>query len=377
MSMETVKVGVLFSQSGAMAVSENAHLQGILLACEEINSTGGAGGRMIEPVILDPAGSDQRYAQLATELLLQHRVDAIFGCCLSTSRKAVLPVIERFNGILFYPSVYEGFEYSPNVIYGGAVPNQVIVPLLEYVFENHGKNIALIGSDTLYAREINRIVMEFAVDSGGRVVGPRYFEFGTQPGEFAPFLQSVKDQGVSAIISTTVGDESVRLYDCHSQFDGAGLPPIASLTTTESELARMPAAARKGHLSVLPYFGALDHPANGKFRAAFAERFGAQSCPGVYSEVCYTQMHIYAQAVARLGTTDSQAVLAALPEIVFKSPSGDTMLDADTNHFLLRPLVGLSREDGEFDVVWRGPHVVRADPYLVAYDRSIGQRVPV
>lgn len=377
MAIETIKVGVLFSQSGPMAVSENAHLQGILLACDEINSAGGAGGRMIEPVLLDPAGSDRRYAQLATELLLQHRVDAIFGCCLSTSRKAVLPVVERFNGILFYPSVYEGFEYSPNVIYGGAVPNQVIVPLLEYVFEHHGKNIALIGSDTLYAREINRIVTEFVADSGGRIVGPRYFEFGTQPGEFAPFLQSLRDQGVSAIIATTVGDESVRLYECHSQFGAAGLPPIASLTTTESELARMPAEARQGHLSVLPYFSTLDQPENTRFRASFAARFGAGAFPGVYSEVCYTQMHLYAQAVARLGTTDSQAVLAALPEIVFKGPSGDTMLDADTNHFLLRPLVGLSREDGAFDVVWRSPHVIRADPYLVAYDRSIGQRVPV
>lgn len=375
--METIKVGVLFSQSGPMAVSENAHLQGILLACDEINSAGGAGGRMIEPVILDPAGSDQRYAQLATELLLKHRVDAIFGCCLSTSRKAVLPVVERFNGILFYPSVYEGFEYSPNVIYGGAVPNQVIVPLLEYVFEKHGKNIALIGSDTLYAREINRIVMEFVADSGGRIVGPRYFEFGTQPGEFAPFLQAIRDQGASAIISTTVGDESVRLYECHAQFEDQSMPPIASLTTTESELARMSIHARQGHLSVLPYFGTLDRPDSVRFREAFTARFGHQSCPGVYSEVCYTQLHLYAQAVARLGTTDSQAVLAALPEIVFKGPGGDMMLDADTNHSLLRPLVGLSREDGEFDVVWRGPHMVRADPYLVAYDRSIGQRVPV
>lgn len=375
--METIKVGVLFSQSGPMAVSENAHLQGILLACEEINSAGGAGGRMIEPIILDPAGSDQRYAQLATELLLKHRVDAIFGCCLSTSRKAVLPVVERFNGILFYPSVYEGFEYSPNVIYGGAVPNQVIVPLLEYVFANCGEHIALIGSDTLYAREINRIVMEFVADSGGRIMGPKYFEFGTLPGEFAPFLQSIKDQGVHAIISTTVGDESVRLYECHAQLDDGGMPPIASLTTTESELARMSAAARKGHLSVLPYFGTLDLPDNRTFRDSFARRFGERCCPGVYSEVCYTQLHVYAEAVARLGTTDSQAVLAALPEIVFKSPGGEAMLDADTNHFLLRPLVGLSNEDGAFEVVWRGPHLVRADPYLVAYDRSIGQRVPV
>jgi ABC-type branched-subunit amino acid transport system substrate-binding protein len=139
----------------------------------------------------------------------------------------------------------------------------------------------------------------------------------------------------------------------------------------------MPVAARKGHLSVLPYFGMLDLPDNRRFREAFARRFGEQSRPGVYSEVCYTQLHVYAQAVARLGTTDSQAVLAALPEIVFKSPGGDAVLDADTNHFLLRPLVGLSNEDGEFDVVWRGPQMVRADPYLVAYDRSIGQRVPV
>jgi branched-chain amino acid transport system substrate-binding protein len=373
--MEAIKIGVLFSQSGPMAVSENAHIRGVLLACDEINAAGGVGGRLIDPVILDPAGSDQRYAQLATELLLEHHVDAIFGCCLSTSRKAVLPVVERFHGLLFYPSVYEGFEYSPNVIYGGAVPNQVIVPLLEYVFEKHGKTIALIGSDTLYAREINRIVAEFVGDSGGRIIGPRYFDAGAQSDQFIPFLKSLDGQGVDSIIATTVGEDSVQLYEAYARLEHADArAPIASLTTTESELAKMSVAARQGHMSVLPYFGSLDLPGNLKFRQAFQKRFGAEAYPGIYSEVCYSLVHIYALAIAQCGSTDSDAVLAALPEIVFNSPGGDMVLDADTNHCLLRPLVGVSRADGGFDVVWRGPHMVRADPYLVAYDRSIGQR---
>src|SRR6056297_2930956 len=156
MNEQKIRVGVLFSQSGPMKVTEEALLKGTLLAIEEINEGGGVAGRQIDPIILDPHGNDQRYAQLATELLLNQGANVIFGCCLSDSRKRVLPVVERFNGLLFYPSVYEGFEYSPNVIYGGAVPNQLVLPLMQHIYAEHGNRLALIGTDTLYAREINR-----------------------------------------------------------------------------------------------------------------------------------------------------------------------------------------------------------------------------
>ncbi|MEO4042685.1 transporter substrate-binding domain-containing protein [Hoeflea sp. CAU 1731] len=375
---DTIKIGVLFSQTGPMAVTENAHVQGILLACEEINASGGISGRTIEPVVLDPFGSDEQYAALATELLVKHRVNVIFGTCLSSSRKAVLPVIERFNGVLFYPSVYEGFEYSPNVIYGGAVPNQVILPLLEYFYEHEGKQIALIGSDTLYAREVNRIVNEFLSESGGAVTSESYLPIGANGDHFRMVLESSIVPEVNAIISTVVGQDSITLYDAFhtAGYDGTKLP-IASLTTTESELSKMKPEARIGHISVAPYFSTLPTAASEAFRKHFVERYEKAGEPGVYSEVCYNQVHMFANAVRQAGSDDTDAILSALSGAVFKGPSGDIFVETETNHSTLRPLVGKATSDGTFEIVWRSGAVVRPDPYLVAYDRSVAGRVVV
>ncbi|MCV0427536.1 MAG: transporter substrate-binding domain-containing protein [Roseibium sp.] len=375
MSEDTISIGVLFSQTGPMAVTENAHIRGVLLACEEINAAGGIDGRRLDPLILDPAGSDDKYADLATELLVKHRVNVIFGTCLSTSRKAVVPVVERFNGVLFYPSVYEGFEYSPNVIYGGAVPNQVVIPLLEYIFHNLGHRIALIGSDTLYAREINRVVNEFMSESGGRVVAERYFPFSTNLETFAAQFEQLQDNEVDAIISTVVGEDSIVLYNAHHKAGKSGDKlPIASLTTTESELTRVEAKARAGHISVAPYFSTLDTTTNETFRAGFAERFGDEIIPGVYSEVCYSQVQLFANAVRQCGSDDTELLLPALSGAVFKSPGGDLFLDIETNHLMFRPLIGRSTESGEFDIVFRGKNIF-PDPYLVAYDRTVAGNI--
>ncbi|MBR0933708.1 transporter substrate-binding domain-containing protein [Bradyrhizobium jicamae] len=371
MDRGTVKLGVLFSQTGPMAVTEKAHIEGVLIACDEINRKGGIDGRPLEPVIADPAGEDRRYEELATDLLLRQRVSAIVGCCLSTSRKRVVPVVERYNGVLLYPSVYEGFEYSPNVLYGGAVPNQVIVPLLEYLFTHRGKDIGLIGSDTLYAREINRLVKEFLAESGGKIVGEIYLPFATTRDRFRPSLEHLVARQPHAIISTVVGEDTVSLYEAFSMVQKGGGVPIASLTTTESELSRMSPGARAGHLSALTYFGSLDAPQNPEFVAAYQKRYGQDKMPGVYTEVCYVLVHMFADAVRQAGDSDSDCILPILSGTVFKGPSGDKAIDLDNNHFLLRPMIGQASERGDFEIVWKSPGVVRPDPYLVSYDRSL------
>lgn len=376
MNNEPVKIGVLFSETGPMAITENASLQGTMLACDEINRSGGISGRPIEPVILNPDGVDLRYAELATDLLLKHRVDSVFGCCLSTSRKAVLPIIERFNGVLFYPSVYEGFEYSPNVIYGGAVPNQTILPLLEYIFRNLGPKVALIGSDTLYSREINRIVSEFVASSGGEIVSERYLPFCTELHRIESALTEVSNKTADVILSTVVGGDIVALY---SGYAGSGLEPsktpIASLTTTESELAKVDSGARSGHLSVSPYFAALETRESKLFMELFQQLYGDSVQPSVYSEVCYSLVHMYANAVRLRGSTQTESVLEALSGAVFKGPGGDLSIDPETNHFTLRPNIGRSNESGGFDILWTSPSVIRPDPYLVSYDRTIRSQV--
>lgn len=373
---ETVKVGVLFSQTGSMAVTETAHINGVLLACEEINARGGIRGRLLEPILMNPDGDDRKYAEMATDLLVNYGVKTIFGCCLSTSRKAVLPLIERFDGVLFYPSVYEGFEYSPNVIYGGAVPNQIVPPLLEYVFEHHGRRIALIGSDTLYAREINRIVKEFLSESGGDVVAEVYLPFSAETGEIRAAIAQCGVDQTDAVLSTMVGGDSVALYNLYAE---SGLReksvPIASLTTTETELMKVSQGARSGHISVASYFASVETPQNPTFVSAFQGKYGVDAGPSVYSEVGYSLVHFYANAAGLNGKVDTRSVLQALSGSVFKAPGGDLSIDMDTNHFTLRPHIGLSCADATFDVVWDSPKVAAPDPYLVAYDRSITTRV--
>ncbi len=372
LAKEPFSFGVLLSQSGVMDVSETAHLRGILLACEEINAGGGVNGHPLSPIIVDPKGDDRMYAELATELLLGAKVNAIFGCCLSSSRKVVLPVVERFNGVLFYPSVYEGFEYSPNVIYGGAVPNQLVVPLLEYLYTRHGRRIALIGSDTLYAREINRIVKEFLFESSGTCVSEQYLSLSSSPEDFALATRKVASLQPDAILSTVVGQHSVALYEAYAE--ACPIPkraPIASLTTTEAELALMSAAARVGHLAVSPYFSSIGTPGNAAFTALY-QRFHKIGTPGVYAQVAYALVHFYANALRTAGRGDTDAVLAALSGAVFNAPGGDLCIDAETNHVSVRPLIGKADADGQYAVEWRSPMVIRADPYLIAYDRSVG-----
>ncbi|KAJ54704.1 N-acetylmuramoyl-L-alanine amidase AmiC [Actibacterium mucosum KCTC 23349] len=375
METETVKVGVLFSQTGKMAVTEMAHINGVLLAIEEVNTSGGILGRAIEPILMNPDGDDRNYAKMATDLLVNYGAKTIFGCCLSTSRKAVLPLIERFDGVLFYPSVYEGFEYSPNVIYGGATPNQTVPPLLDFVFQNHGRRIALIGSDTLYAREINRVVKEFLDESDGEVVVETYLPFSPSEGEITAAIAQCRAQDTDAILSTVVGEDSVSFYRLYGKSDprAKGIP-IASLTTMETELLKVPPEARGGHLSVAAYFNAAETPQNTAFKQAFGKKYGDDVVPSVYSEVGYALVHFYANAVRMSGKTDTMSVLQALSGAVFKAPGGDLFIDVETNHLTLRPHIGRSRTDGTFEIVWNSPKAAAPDPYLVAYDRSVTSR---
>lgn len=383
MSSDKIKIGILFSQSGPMASPENSHLKGVLLACEEINSSGGIDGQLLDPIIMDPGGDDRRYSQMATELLIKHKVSVIFGCCLSSSRKAVIPIVERFNGILFYPAVYEGFEYSPNVIYGGGVPNQLVLPLLEYLYTHYGKKIGLIGSDYVFAREINRVVTEFSDESNGEIVAECYLPFESTEGELRTVLSQVLLNEPDVILSTVVGQDGVSLYKIYAEMntdkrddtEHVGVIPIASMTSSESDLAKLEEDSREGHLVVAPYFSSIQSQNNKKFVSAYKARFGEKEEPCAFSEVGYSLLNIFADAIHLAGKSDADSILAALSGAVFKSPGGNLFLDVDTNHFALRPYVAKSTIDGTFEILWKGDTVVRPDPYLIAYNRSLDDSI--
>ncbi len=367
-----IPIGVLFSQSGPMSVTEMAHLKGTLMAIEEINKNGGIDGMLLQPIVDDPKSDPSTSRKLANKLLTQDQVSVIFGCCSSSIRKAVLPIIERHGALLFYPSFYEGFEYSPNIVYTGATPNQTVIPLVELLFNKYGKRFAMVGSDYIYAHEINRIVKEFLIESGGSVVTELYIQQGADKEKFKLVAEKLAMFSPDIIFSTVVGVDTAKLYDsCQEEGIEARNCPIASLTTSESELAGMCEESRCGHITALPYFQSVKTDENQKFQTLYQSKYGSDDLPCVYSETTYSQVHILSQALSRVSSLAPEALLSAIEGIQFQAPQGSIMIDLDNNHTYLTPRIGQSTAEGTFEIVWQAPEPIKPDPYLVAYDRTI------
>jgi len=236
--MVTWRVGVLFSRSGATAVSETEHFFGTALAIEELNNAGGVLGRPIEPVVYDPTSDPLTYRRYAERLLGDDGVNVIFGCSTSSCRKAVLPVVERRNGLLWYPSLYEGFEYSPNVIYTGAAPNQNSFQLSEYLIQNGGRHFYFIGTDYIYPRESNRIMRDLVESRGGEVVGEKYLPMVAGDDDLKAVVADIAARKPDVVFATIVGQSARRFYRMYSDagFDRRRRP-VASLTMVEGEIA--------------------------------------------------------------------------------------------------------------------------------------------
>lgn len=375
---EAIYVGVLFSQSGSMAVTEKAHLEGTLLAICEINESGGVLGKQIVPIIENPVSSSTQYALLARDLLSKNEeVSVIFGCCSSASRKAVLPVIERFGSMLFYPSFYEGFEYSPSILYTGASPNQTIIPLIEYIFKHHGKKLFLIGSDYIYPHEVNRIVKEFLEESGGQLVGEEYVLLGANEATYKSVAEKAKASGCDVVLSTVVGKDTAHFYEAYkAAFSGSDRPPIASLTTSESELALMSEEARQGNITASVYFNTIESNENKLFSEKFRKKHGKDSQPSVYSQTAYFQVHLFAKALELSGGSFDMEVLSSfLKGLKIDTPQGMVEIDGENNHLNMIPRIGLSKKDGTFEIVWQSSNSIKPDPYLVGYNRTILSKV--
>src|SRR5882757_5084720 len=269
------RVGVLFSRTGLTAVTETEHFLGTALAIQEINQAGGVLGREIEVVAYDLESDPVTYRRLADRLLTEDGISVIFGCSSSAERKAVLPAIERRNGLLWYPSLYEGFEYSPNVIYTGASPNQNSFPLAEYLVRNHGRRVFLVGSDYVYPRESNRIMRDLVESYGGEIVGELYVPMEASPLQLQAVLKEVREQQPDVLFSTVVGRPAQNFYRLYHDagFDAARMP-IASLTIAEGEIREIGAEFCAGHITAATYFGSLDSDSNRTFVTNFHRLFG-------------------------------------------------------------------------------------------------------
>jgi branched-chain amino acid transport system substrate-binding protein len=363
------RVGILFSRSGVMKIPETEHFLGTTLAIEEINGTGGILGREIAPVAYDPGSDPQRYRLLAERLLTEDSVLIIFGCCTSAARKAVLPSIERRNGLLWYPSLYEGFEYSPNIIYTGAAPNQNSVQLADFLFEHYGARIYLVGSDYVYPRESNRILRDLLDQRTGEAVAERYFPISASAQEFDGVLREIARLQPNAIFSTLVGRSAISFYRRYADagFDPARMP-IASLTMAEGEIAAIGDSKAAGHITSAPYFSTIDSPENHAFTKRFRARFGVSSPISMYAEAAYYQVHLFAAALAECQTLNPQKLRAAALGLHYEAPQGRVTIDPDNNHTYVTPRIGRVGPDGRFTIALESAGPIKPDPYLVDYD---------
>lgn len=355
-----------------MRIPQSEHFFGTALAIEEVNAAGGILGRPVEPVAYDPGSNPVAYRELAERLLIDDGVKTIFGCSTSAERKAVLPSIERWNGLLWYPSLYEGFEYSPNIIYTGAVPNQNSIQLARFVAERYGSRIFLIGSDYIYPRESNRVMKELIDAAQGTVVGEEYFPLVLAEGSFSEALERLGRIRPDAIFSTLVGEAGISFYRQYADTElfAAGIP-IASLTMAEGELAQIGGERAVGHITAAPYFSTVETPANRLFSERFRAKFGADRPISMYAEAAYCQVHLFAQALEACGTTNPQVLAREALGAEFQAPQGVVTIDPDNNHAYVTPRIGIATADGTFRIVHEEAEPVKPDPYLVSYDYDL------
>lgn len=369
MQDHSIKVGVLYSQTGVVSAIGNSQLQGTLLAIDEVNAAGGVNGRMIVPISYDTQSNPDLDAAFAEKLILEDKVKVIFGGYTSISRRAILPVVEKWNRLLFYPTMYEGFEFSNNVIYTGATPNQNIVQLVEYMTSNYGTRVYLVGSDYIFPYESNRIMKELLTQyEDGEVLGEVYLKLNASEDEFLPIIEDIKEKKPDFIFSTVVGETTAYLYKHYAQ---AGLKPqqmpIASLSTSEAEIAQMGAEAAAGHFTASPYFQSVDSQVNRECLANFRKKFGHGAIPNMNWEAAYFQVHLFANAMAQSNDDDIEALLPYLLDSEFNAPQGLISIDPLSHHTNLNPRIGRANADGQFTIVRESSNQVYADPYLVTH----------
>ena len=365
-AFESWRVGVLFSQSGVMAVIEETQLRATLLAIDEINRSGGINGRELVPVIYDPQSDAQAYALCAKRLMIEDGVNMIFGCYTSSSRKAVLPVVERLNGLLWYPTLYEGFEFSSNVIYTGAAPNQNSVALSSYLSRTYGPRFYFVGSDYVYPRESNRVMRDLLRRRGCTVVGETYLDLRSKRNDFGPVMRQIKNAGADVIFSTVVGYSTIYLYQAFLEAGlDARVTPIASLTTTESEVRAMGFDIAAGHITAAPYFQSVSGERNDSFVKCYKARYGEDEPTNMCAEAAYFQVHLFANALAQTNSLDTDLIKQCVLGSDFDAPQGRVSVSAATSHTNLWSRVGRVDRRGQFEIMQQSEMPVGADPFLV------------
>jgi urea transport system substrate-binding protein len=359
-AQDTIKVGILHSLSGTMAISETTLKDTDLMMIEEQNKKGGLLGKKLEAVVVDPASDWPLFAEKAQELLEKDKVAVVFGCWTSVSRKSVLPVFEKDNGLLFYPVQYEGEESSKNVIYTGAAPNQQAIPAVDYLMKEVGvKRWVLEGTDYVYPRTTNKILEAYLLGKGVKAedISINYTPFGYS--DWQARVAAIKKFGSAgkktAVVSTINGDANVPFYkELGNQKISAQDIPVVAFSVGEEELSGLDAKPLVGHLAAWNYFESINTPANKAFITQWhAYIKNPKRTTNDPMEASYIGFNLWVKAVQKAGSTDPEKVIAALPGVETPNLTGG-MAKVLPNHHITKPVyIGEVRADGQFDVVWK------------------------
>ncbi|WP_213875721.1 urea ABC transporter substrate-binding protein [Pseudomonas sp. dw_358] len=348
---DTVKVGIIQSLTGTMAMSETSVVDAEKLAIEQINASGGVLGKTIEPIVEDGASDWPTYAEKARKLLESDHVAVTFGAYTSASRKAVLPIFEKDKGLLYYPTFYEGLEKSPNIMYVGALASQQTIPAVNWLMANKGKSVYLVGSDYIWPRTTNKLARLAVSKDGGSIVGEDYVPLGDI--EFSSVINKIKAAKPDIVLSTIVGGSNVAFY---KQLKAAGIDStnqtLMGLAVTEEEVTGIGAENLTGFLTCMSYFQSLKNPVNEKFVAAFKARYGANRVIGDPMASAYTAVYLWKKAVEKAGSFDVPAVIAASSDMTLDAPEGEIRVHKDNHHLWTRARIGTINAQGQVDVIY-------------------------
>ena len=363
---KTVKVGLLHSLTGTMAISEVAVHDAELLAIEELNEAGGVLGCQIKAIEEDGKSNPRLFEEKARKLIEEDGVATIFGCWTSDSRKAVKSVVEELYNLLWYPVQYEGFEASPNIIYTGAAPNQQVVPAVEYCYEHLGKKFYLLGSDYVFPHTANSIIKAQLKELGATCIGETYVPM--HESDFVEIVKEIKELEPDVIINTLNGSSNLSFFSQLKYSDiSADEIPVMSFSIAEAEINSIGVEKLKGNYVAWNYFETTKNPKNTKFISAYRSEFGEEKHIGDPVEAAYISVYLWATACERAGTFDIEPVRIAAKNISYIAPEGMVTIDGSNQHLYKFVRIGQITSEGDIKELYTSNEPVRPDPYLSTY----------
>lgn len=358
----TIRIGILHSLSGTMAISERPMVDAMLLAIDEINSHGGVLGRRIDPIVVDGSSDPKVFAKQAEDLITKRDVCSVFGGWTSDSRKTMKPVFEKHHHLLWYPMQYEGLEQSPNILYMGATPNQQVLPAVDWAMKHLGRKFFLVGSDYVFPRSAHEIMKERIRESGGTVVGESYEKLGGN--NFKTIIRTLKQANPDVILNTINGDSNVEFF---RELRAAGITPkkipTISFSIGEEEISRMHPESMIGDYAAWSYFQSIASKENAHFVTNFQTKYGRHRVTGDPIETAYIGIHLFAAAVKKAGTDDVGVIREAARGLSFAAPEGRVRIDPHTQHMHRIARIGQVQSDGQYKIVWSSEKPIKPDPY--------------